>query len=147
MLVYMHKKLLSSMRGFTLIELLVVVSIIGILMAMGMAAYTNAQKGTRDAKRRADMKAIQTAQEQYYAVNGEYARDCSASVLSEELPANPQDPKNTGVFVYSCASTGTGAAYDYCACAALENRNGNADAGCSFTSGSDGSAFCVKNLQ
>ena len=53
-------------KGFTLIELLVVISIIGILVAVAVASYTGAQIKARDARRRSDMKAIQSTMEQYY---------------------------------------------------------------------------------
>lgn len=53
--------------GFTLIELLVVVSIIAILMTIGMASYATVLENSRDAKRKADLKFIQSALEQYHA--------------------------------------------------------------------------------
>ena len=45
--------------GFTLIELLVVIAIIAILVAIGITAFTSAQRQSRDARRMADMRAIQ----------------------------------------------------------------------------------------
>jgi len=59
-------------NGFTLIELLVVISIIGILAAMLTSSFSEAQKNSRDAKRRGDLKSIQNALEQYRVSNGTY---------------------------------------------------------------------------
>jgi prepilin-type N-terminal cleavage/methylation domain-containing protein len=58
--------------GFTLIELMVVVAIIGILMSAGILSFTQAQRASRDSRRRADVDAIAKAFEQYYQNNGEY---------------------------------------------------------------------------
>lgn len=51
--------------GFTLIELLVTISIIAILTGIGVVTYSTFLKDSRDIKRRADIKAIQSALEQY----------------------------------------------------------------------------------
>lgn len=57
-------------RGFTIIELLVVFSIIAVLGALILASLTSAQKGSRDARRRSDLKQYQTALVAYYADKG-----------------------------------------------------------------------------
>lgn len=51
--------------GFTLIELLVVMAIIAILATAGLSAYTGYIKKARDAKRIADVRAIDTAIQGY----------------------------------------------------------------------------------
>ncbi len=51
--------------GFTLIELLIVVAIIGILAAIAVPNFLNAQLRAKIAKAYADIKAIATAQEMY----------------------------------------------------------------------------------
>lgn len=63
----------NSVRGFTLIELLVVIAIIGLLSTIIAAPIQNARKKARDAKKIAEVKAIQLALEQYAESNdGEY---------------------------------------------------------------------------
>ena len=57
-------------KGFTLIEILVVVGIIAILIGMGTVSFSTAQKKARDARRKADMQAIQNSFEQYYSICG-----------------------------------------------------------------------------
>lgn len=58
--------------AFTLIELLVVIAIIGILTTISVVAFQNARAKSRDAKRAADVKQIQTALELYYNDKGHY---------------------------------------------------------------------------
>jgi type IV pilus assembly protein PilE len=137
-------------QGFTLIELLVVVAIMGILLAAGVVAFTNAQKSSRDSRRSADMKAVQQAFEQYYLQNAnQYASTCSGMAANIVGGAMPTDPK--GNVAYSCNATGVvgTTASGYCACAALEQTGkGNAtDTSCTFGTGSSANYFCVSQTQ
>lgn len=61
---------LKISKAFTLLEMLVVIGIIAIVVSMGFVSYSTAQKKARDARRRSDLKAIQSALEQYYSVCG-----------------------------------------------------------------------------
>lgn len=63
----------SSRKGFTLIELLVVISIIGLLSTLAVVALNSARQKSRDTKRLADVKQIQTALELFYSDNNRYA--------------------------------------------------------------------------
>lgn len=132
------------LRGFTLLEVLVVVAIIGILISIGTASFTSAQKKSRDGRRQGDLKAIQSAFEQYYADNTSYPTSASCTVSLAYLPAGiPKDPKTSVAYSITCDAAGA----TYCSCALLEGTTtgGNAtDASCTFGSGA---YFCVKNLQ
>ncbi|MFH1255006.1 MAG: prepilin-type N-terminal cleavage/methylation domain-containing protein [bacterium] len=68
----MPKNKLQKNLGFTLIELLVVISIIGFLATASMVAFNNARMKARDAKRRSDLKQMQSAVEIYYNSNNSY---------------------------------------------------------------------------
>ncbi len=59
-------------RGFTLIELLVVIGIIALLSTLAVFSLNSARKKSRDAKRLADVRQIQTALELYYDDQKEY---------------------------------------------------------------------------
>lgn len=54
-------------KGFTLIELLVVIAIIGLLSTLAVIALNSARAKSRDSKRVADIKQVQTALELYFA--------------------------------------------------------------------------------
>lgn len=135
---------LYGKKGFTLLELLVVISIIGILVAMGAVAYSQAQKKGRDARRVGDMKALQNAYEQYYSENSVYT-NCTTMATSQGMSNLPVDPKGASHPSYRifCDS---GA---YCACGQMEAGGGNANepstSSCSWNS--SGNWFCVRNLQ
>lgn len=57
---------MKKQKGFTLIELLVVIAIIGLLSTLAVVALNNARQKSRDAKRVADVKQMQTALEMYF---------------------------------------------------------------------------------
>lgn len=135
--------------GFTLFELLVSISIIGILTALASVAFSGAQKKARDARRMQDMKAVQTAAEQYYSQSANYNYPITNSgswvsgTGSTIIALLPSDPKSTGWTAYSYTQTTS----DYCICASMESStNGNSTtAACAFAT--SGAYFCVKNQQ
>jgi type II secretion system protein G len=63
---------LTRHRAFTLIELLIVVAIIGILAAIAVPNYLNAQLRAKIAKSEAEMQTIATALESYHIDRGKY---------------------------------------------------------------------------
>lgn len=120
----------SPRFAFTLIELLVVIAIIGLLATVVMAAVNASRVKSRDARRKADFKAIQVALELYYDDKGRYptalaGNSCNpASGLTDYAVSNgtcggqwltadpdfyqyiknvPVDPRNIGVYVGNVA--------------------------------------------
>lgn len=69
------KRRRSNQEGFTLIELLVVISIIIILMAIIVGVYSSASKRSNEKKARAEMKAIETAINNFHTDNNYYPPD------------------------------------------------------------------------
>lgn len=106
---------MRTQKGFTLIELLVVIAIIGLLSSIILASLNNARIKSRDARRLADTKQIQTALELYYSDNTAYVTTASGgttvtSALGTVLAPNyiqtvPKDPSRADT-----SSTG----YLYC---------------------------------
>lgn len=103
-------------EGFTLIELLVVIAIIGLLSTMAVIALGDARQKTRDAKRQADLKVLQTAIELYISDNG-YEPDPTdwettagtslEAILATYLPGGlPEDP-GTRLWMYCNSSVAT----------------------------------------
>lgn len=135
-------------NAFTLLEILVVISIIGILVVLGTAAYSTTQKKGRDARRKADIKAIQNGFEQYQAKNNAYPTTLVQANDLAIFPAGiPDDPKNTGENVYTLNL----AADAYCVCAYLEGSTGNSsdlpDSGNTACDYGTGNYYCLSNLQ
>lgn len=133
--------------GFTLIELMVVVAIIGILMAAGILAFSNAQQNARDSRRRADIDAISKANEQFYQNNDSSYASSSAN-LNTYFPSGlvPTDPQG-GAYELDLTSSA------YCVCAELEKEGrGNAtDVGtggvCEYGTGAGADYFCASQRQ
>ncbi|MGI6455973.1 MAG: type II secretion system protein GspG [bacterium] len=65
----------GRMQGFTLIELLIVVAIIGILAAIAVPNFLNAQTRAQIARVETDIKALSTALEMYRVDRGSYPGD------------------------------------------------------------------------
>lgn len=129
-------------NGFTLIELLVVISIIAILSSAAMVSFSVAQTKGRDGKRKADLKGIQQALEQYYQTNGKYpdtnggkiqcntadtttldwgrAFICSGITYMAPLPEDPAfDPSTNTDYYYTPLATNQ----NYMISAKIENSN------------------------
>ena len=75
---------MRSQKGFTLIELLIVVAIIGILAAIAVPNFLNAQMRAKVARVVSDMKAVAMAQEQYRLDRGQYTYDGDCGVGQAE---------------------------------------------------------------
>ncbi len=100
----------KSGAGFTLIELLVVIAIIGLLASVVLVNLNSARGKARDAKRRADIRQMQTALELYFDKYGSYpsstswANDCGGDtsfatalnplVTEGFISKVPKEPKN-----------------------------------------------------
>lgn len=146
---------LRSAAGFSLIELMVVVAIIAVLSTVGFAAFTGAQQRSRDAKRRADILALQKGEEQYYLDSGISSYGDPNVVLSSYLVGGvlPKDPSTKQDYFMSVGLRGAGIDPKYCFCAKLEIAGtGNAAAPTAGSpicngAGTPKDYFCVQNLQ
>ena len=85
----------KNLRGFTLIELLVVIAIIGLLSTIIAAPIQNARKKARDAKKIAEIKAVQLALDQYAEANaGQYPVEL-APLTPTYMPVMPSFASTT----------------------------------------------------
>jgi prepilin-type N-terminal cleavage/methylation domain-containing protein len=106
-------------KGFTLIELLVVIAIIGILSSVVLASLNSARRKGRDARRVADIKQVQLALEMYYDTARVYPGSATWAALATALAPTyiavlPNDPLNTGTYVYLYAGIATTATVATC---------------------------------
>ncbi len=93
-------KLGGQAKGFTFVELLVVITIIGIIFASGIVAFTSLTIRSRDTRRRSDLEAIRQSLEMCRSLAGSYPTSiydvggisCSVSgpVLMSIVPTDPK---------------------------------------------------------
>jgi prepilin-type N-terminal cleavage/methylation domain-containing protein len=133
----------KSHKGFTLIELMVVIVIIGILATLGLVAFQNALRRSRNTKRMGDAKDYAAAQEQIKALSGSYVgtgSTCPSTVGEYSLPDAPSNSDN-----YLCNTNASG----FCLDAELENETGNCNSctGAGTKDSDTGDSFCVTSKQ
>jgi type II secretion system protein G len=142
-------KLLKEQKGFTLLELLIVIVIIGILALLIIPNITSAPKKARDTQRKTDLTTIRKGLEEYFVNNNAYPatlaalEDVNTGPIMKDVP---DDPKNSGVLVYTFTNGTPTNGYTLKAC--LENAGDNganvaADATCTAPAG--GKAFTLTN--
>lgn len=94
--------------GFTMIEIMIVMTIIGMIVAMGGAAYSNAVRQGRDARRKVDLDQMRSALELYRSndANAAYPTDSSTTppYLDQTKVSSyitvPVDPGNKKAYFY-----------------------------------------------
>jgi prepilin-type N-terminal cleavage/methylation domain-containing protein len=93
--------------GFTLIEILVVVSIIGILVAILVANFSDARENSKVKALRTTLGEVQLALEVYKAQNGRYPTDTTALAPSfiHDLPVAANFGRGACSFIYSVEPT------------------------------------------
>lgn len=104
---------MSNKKGFTLIELLVVIAIIGLLSTLAVVALNSARAKSRDSKRVADVKQVQTALELFYADSNGYPcstgtfPSCTASTTVTLGDATASKALCSGGWKAACAGNET----------------------------------------
>lgn len=117
---------MRSRSGFTLVELLITISIIAVLSAIALIAYTSFIKSSRDAKRQSDVKVIQSALEQFHADQKYYPSAITfgsslvfgSKIYLTKVPKDPRSP--TQEYAYAPSNCTGSACTGYCLSAKLE---------------------------
>jgi general secretion pathway protein G len=94
----------KTTKGFTLIELLAVIAIIGILSSIVALNTTNAKKGSRDARRAADIRSLSVALDAYYSDYDQYPRTL-ATLVPKYIATEPKDPQTNNQFYYTAMTS------------------------------------------
>jgi prepilin-type N-terminal cleavage/methylation domain-containing protein len=102
----------KKQSAFTLIEVLVVATILGVLLSIAVVSFSNAQKKSRDARRKADLETVRQGLILYRQDNGSYGSIGSdkpgfnslvTTLYDGEYLTNSEmvDPKDDASYFYS----------------------------------------------
>jgi prepilin-type N-terminal cleavage/methylation domain-containing protein len=97
--------------GFTLVELLVVIVVLGVLAAIVVFSVAGVSNKSQSAACNSDVRAVQSAEEAYYAQNSSYAT-IAALVTAKLLRAAPST--TNGYTISADATTGAVTASPLC---------------------------------
>lgn len=113
--------MIKNKKGFTLIELLVVIAIIGLLSTLAVVALNNARAKSRDAKRVADVKQMQTALELYFNDCNQYPVIGAAGPLTTGMADGCSGTTELGTFLQTIPTPPTPPDGSNCAAANTYN--------------------------
>jgi prepilin-type N-terminal cleavage/methylation domain-containing protein len=130
-------------KGFTLVELLVVIAVISLLSSIILASLNTARKKSRDARRIADIKQLQLAEELYSHTNNGVYTPALTDLAPTYIPVLPADPLSAAYTYERCGSTvyHIGAALEESTNVALNNDLNAKPAACTNVWGVD-TAVC-----
>lgn len=143
---------------------MIAVAIIAVLVAIGAVVYAEVQKKSRDARRLADVQAIQNAAETYYAENTAYPADAATVAKRLESRLFPKDPRwtvTTDDYQYKVSDGGfdttggkcvddatvVGTANCYTVCAKLEQTGKGNSSDMDGAVAAGGAYFCARARQ
>jgi len=96
----------DRVRAFTLVEILIVIAILGILAAIVVPKYVDANEQTQEAAVRKSLQVLREQIALYHFKENAFPDDLDALVDDGYLSATPQHPGDTGNWVYN-ATDGT----------------------------------------
>lgn len=99
-----HKTKYNSRRGLTLIEILITVAILGVTLAIALPIYSNARKSANLTACKANIVAIQQAEEAYRVRNRTYT--ATLSNLTNLVGAAPTCPTDGSAYVVFISGSG-----------------------------------------
>jgi general secretion pathway protein G len=140
-------KVLKKQGGFTLLELLIVIVIIGILALLIIPNITSAPKKARDTQRKTDITTVRKGLEEYFVNNNSYPAALSDLTTGSApiMKTVPNDPKNTGNYVYNYTPANTNTTYTLRACLENDQDNGANVTTDATNCGTNGKKFEVVN--
>lgn len=96
-------------QGFTLIEIIVVIAIIGLLLSIATASYSNSLRHGRDQKRIVNVESIRSNLELFKSsqIAGVYPTSITSGAFPTQYPL-PPDPQTNATNVYTYAPRASG---------------------------------------
>ena len=95
---------MKTKKGFTLIELMIAVAVIGILLGVGLPAYSDYVKRGKLVEGTSTLSDARVKMEQYFQDYRTYAPSTVALTAANGCPTVLPMPASTTNFTYSCSS-------------------------------------------
>lgn len=91
----------TAVGGLTLIELMVVISILSLLVAIALPAYTEHVARARRADARTQLLQVAQFMQRFYSANDDYQEDRASNHVRTQVPANLRQSPADGDAIYT----------------------------------------------